>query len=225
VGTAATSWALRLLTELLAGNVPDATLYKVVRVLALLASGSVNGGGEMASVEELLAKATKAPWEVWPNETKLSFDSELSPRPRAVGALGRALLLPRSCGRACTHRRCAMKFAMFTTALYVLACLIHEAGHASAAAWFGLPWKLRFGWLGPYVRVQGRYVAHENAAVALGGPIASIVGGLIVWIAGLPACAIIVGAIGAANVLDFWHAIKALQLSRMKGGNHENATS
>ena len=112
-----------------------------------------------------------------------------------------------------------MKLALFTAALYLAACLIHEIGHVLPAAWFGLPWKIRVGWLGPYARIQGRYVAHENALIALGGPIASILGGIAVWFAGFPACAVIVGLIGAANVLDFAHAFQALKLSHTKGGN------
>ncbi len=111
-----------------------------------------------------------------------------------------------------------MKFALFTTALYLVACLIHEAGHAAAAACFRLPWRITFGWLGPQVHVKGRYRAHENALVALGGPISSGLGGLIVWRLGFPACAVIIACIGVANLLDFWHAIQALQLLREKGG-------
>lgn len=118
-----------------------------------------------------------------------------------------------------------MTLLAFTLTLYTLACAIHEAGHAAAAQWYGLSWRLRFGWLGPCVHVKGRYVARENAAVAIGGPVASVIGGLAVWAAGYPGCAFVVGCIGAANVLDFWHAYKYLYLSEEKGGKHETATS
>lgn len=118
-----------------------------------------------------------------------------------------------------------MKLSLFVTALYFVACAIHEAGHVAPAIWYGLPWRIGFGWFGPYARVQGRYVARENCAVALGGPVASILAGLAVWRAGFPACAIIVGCIGFANVLDFWHAVKALQLPYRKEDNNNEATS
>jgi len=106
---------------------------------------------------------------------------------------------------------------MFTTALYVAACLVHEAGHALAAQCFGLPWKLRLGWMGPYVRVQGRYRWHENAIVALTGPAASLAGAWACWHAGLPCCGSIVGAIGVGNLLpvrysDMSNALEALKL-------------
>jgi hypothetical protein len=107
-----------------------------------------------------------------------------------------------------------MTITLFTTALYAFACLVHEMGHAMAAQAFGLPWKLRLGWLGPYVRIRGRWIWYENAIVALAGPLASFAGASLCWRAGLPCCGFVVGLIGAGNLLplpkaDAWNAMQA----------------
>lgn len=113
-----------------------------------------------------------------------------------------------------------MKLSLLLTALYLLACLIHEAGHAATAQAFGLPWRVGIGWLGPYVRITGRYRWHENAAVALGGPMANLLSACVLWLAmGMPATGLLVGLVGAVNLLpvpksDMWNLLQALRLRK-----------
>src|SRR5215472_15676409 len=76
--------------------------------------------------------------------------------------------------------------------------LVHELGHALPAMAFGLPWRIRIGLLGPYCAVRGRYIWYENAAVAIGGPVASILAAVGLW-HWWPGIALTVGLIGAAN--------------------------
>lgn len=67
-----------------------------------------------------------------------------------------------------------MTLLLFLFAILLLSMLAHEMGHGLAASAFGLPWRLELGWYGIRVRIRGRYRRLENAVVALGGPMASL---------------------------------------------------
>lgn len=93
--------------------------------------------------------------------------------------------------------------------LQVVAVTVHEAGHVAAAKCCGL--RLAGVWLGkwgsPYVRLAGTANARQRAAIALGGPLGSVVGGLGVWLTfGTPLIGAFVAALGVVQLLPFPHS-------------------